>query len=134
MENRINQFTEDMNKLLDMAGKLLPAGLLKDDSADTDISINIEKWERYKKIVYGILTAVKTGWDLLRVKYAEAPSGINSFASVTITLQKASSFTDEAKTAFAMAVMLADRISVTTDEDKVRISFTVNDLWKELDD
>lgn len=129
MENKITRFRDEANKLLESAESLFPAGLFKDENDGPEISINAEAWERYKKIAYGILAAEKVGWGLLRIKYAEAPSMIDDFSTVTITIPKACTFTEKARTAFALAAMLADSITTTTDGDKMWINFTVTDIW-----
>jgi len=118
----INQFQEDMGNLLDAAENLLPDDLLIDSEVD---GATAENWNRYKQIVRGIFAADDAGWGLLQVKYRQAPSMIDHFASITITLPERVTFTSEARTALAMAAMLSDEVATTMDRGRAQICFTV---------
>lgn len=125
----IQRFKENMETLLDAAENLFQDGLMKDINDDPDIAINIEAWKRYKKIVYGFLAAEETGCNLICIRYAEAPSMVNNFSSVTITLPKVCSFTSDEKTALTIATLLSNRISTETKDAKTQITFTVDNFW-----
>lgn len=128
---KFNQFQEDAKKLLSAADNLFPDGLFEDDNDDLPIGVNDEAWERYKNLLRGIMAAHATGWDVLRIKHLRTPSTDDDFAAVTVTIQGACAFTNDAKTALALAAMLADRVSTTTDNEKVWLNFVVGNIWTE---
>lgn len=128
---RMRQFQEDAQKLMSAADNLFPDGLFEDDNSDLPIGVNDEAWERYKNLLRGIMAAHATGWDVLRIKYLRTPSADGDFAAVTVTIRGACAFTSEAKTALALAAMLADRVSTTMDNGKVWLNFVVGNIWTE---
>lgn len=121
----ISRFQEDMENLTDAAADILPDDLLADTLED---SVSAENWSRYAKIVRGIFAARSTGWDLPVVKYQAQPLISRNCASITITFPKNSPIPDVGRTALAMAVLLADEITTSTDKGKAQICFTVRDI------
>lgn len=121
----INQFQDDMETLLYVAD-----GVLDDDIiADTDaVGAAGENWRRYRKIARMIFAANAMGWDLRQIRYRKAPDRRENVATIVITIQKDHSFPNEARTALAAASMLADNITMSTDEGGVQISFKVYDI------
>lgn len=66
-------------------------------------NINPDAWERYKRIVYGIMVTDYTDWGFIHIRYTKTPIYTkNNSLCATATLSQNSSFTDEAKTAFVM--------------------------------
>lgn len=126
---QVAQLTEDMENLLDAAEKLFSGGLLKDDNNDPDISINYGAWEKYRKILYGFMAAEEDGCNLLCIRYAEAPSIINNFSRITVTFNPSCTFTEDEKTAFAMADLLSDKTTTKMDGKDKEITFTVSNIW-----
>ena len=123
----ISRFQADMENLLDTAVYTLQddlfIGTLEDD-------VSAENWERYTKIVRGIFAARDAGWDLESVKYQYQPiSGHGNRASVTITAYNNRSFPDSARIALAMAALLSDGMFTTTEKNKAKICFTVNNIF-----
>lgn len=123
----INRFQADMENLLDTAVDTLQDDLFT-GALDDDVSA--ENWERYTKIVRGIFAARDAGWDLESVKYQYQPlSGQGNCASVTITIYNNRPFPDTARVALAMAALLSDGMSTTTEKNKAKICFTVNNIF-----
>jgi len=127
MENRIAQLKADADKLLDKAGAMCPASLVN----DPDMGVNTDAWERYKTIINGFIAAKKDMSGVLDVKYLQSPDMEDDFASVTVKLDKACTLHSDARTALALAAALADMVTMTTDGNKMWMSFTVNAIWKE---
>ncbi len=127
MENRINQLKADISKLLDKAGAMCPVSLVN----DPDIGINADSWERYRTILNGLIAAKEDMSGVLDVKYLQSPAMEDDFASVTVKLDKACTLHSDARTALALAATLADMVTLTTDGNKMWMSFTVNEIWKE---
>lgn len=121
----INQFQEDMENLLDIADAILQDDLIADSDADGAAADN---WRCYRKIVRMIFAANATGWELRQIKYRKAPNMIENVATVVVTIRKDRSFTNEGRTALAMATMLADKITTATDDGDAQISFSVYDI------
>lgn len=127
MENRINQLKADADKLLDKAGTMCPVSPVN----DPDKGVNAEAWERYRTILNGFIAAKEDVSGLLDVKYLQSPDMEDDFASVTVKLDKACTLHSDARTALALAATLADMVTMTTDGNKMWMSFTVNAIWKE---
>ncbi len=127
MENRINQLKADVGKLLDKVGAMCPASLVN----DPDIGINADAWERYRTILNGLIAAKEDMAGVLDVKYLQSPAMEDDFASVTVKLDKACTLHSDARTALALAATLSDMVTLTTDGNKMWLSFTVNEIWKE---
>lgn len=123
----INRFQSDMENLLDTAADTLQNDLFIDTLED---DVSAENWERYTRIVRGIFAARDAGWDLESVKYQYQPlSGQGNCASVTITIYNNRLFSDTARVALAMAVLPSDGMSTTTEKNKAKICFTVNNIF-----
>lgn len=124
MDTTIKRFQDGMELLMEAANDL-PDDLLL-DSGVSDAST--ENWERYKQIVRGIFAANDAGWGLLAIQYRKEPSMVQNFATVTITLRNDLPFSTCAMSALAMASVLADEITTTTDDGKAQICFTVRGI------
>lgn len=123
----INRFQADMENLLDTAADTFQDDLFI-DTPENDVSA--ENWERYTKVVRCIFAARDAGWDLESVKYQYQPlSGQGNRASVTITIYNNRPFPDTARVALAMAALLSDGMSTTTEKNKAKICFTVNNIF-----
>lgn len=123
----INRFQMDMENLLDTAADTLQDDLFTDTLED---DVSAEDWERYTRIVRGIFVARDAGWDLESVKYQYQPlSGQGNCASVTITIYNNRPFPDTARVALVMAALLSDGMSTTTEKNKAKICFTVNNIF-----
>lgn len=127
MENRIKQFQADVDKLLDKAGAACPVSPIN----DSGIGINTDAWERYRTILNGFIAAKEDLSGVLDVKYLQSPDMEEDFASVTVKLDKACTFHSDARTALALAATLAEMVTMTTDGDKMWMSFTVDNIWKD---
>lgn len=129
MGNVFGKFMLEADKLLETAKTMFPDGLLKDGADCSGSGFNAGAWERYRKIVCGFMAAKGTcsGWT--GIKFVEEPDDFEDFATVTVKLQKACTFSDEGKTALALGAMLADMVTTTTDGDRVWVNFTVRGIW-----
>ena len=56
---------------------------------------------------------------------------MSEYASAMIVLDKVSFFDADAKAALIMAASMSDSITVTTTNNRVRVSFAVDNIWKE---
>lgn len=124
MDTTLKQFQDGMEPLMDAANGL-PADLLIDTGVSGASAAN---WKRYKQIVRGTFAADNDGWGLLTIQYQQEPSMVQDFASVTIMFQNDRLFTPCAMAALAMATVLADEITTTTDDGNAQICFTVRDI------
>lgn len=121
----INQFQTDMDTLSYIADGILDDDLIADTNADGAAG---ENWRRYRQIARMIFAANAMGWDLRQIRYRKAPDRRENVATIVITIQKDRSFPNEARTALAAASMLADNITISTDDGDVQISFKVYDI------
>jgi hypothetical protein len=104
------------------------------DDLDDDfrgVTINEDQWSKYQLIVKALLTAKNKGQGISKVEYLTAPNPLSEYAGVMIVLGKLASLDGDAKAAAIMAASLCDRVTITTNGDNVRISFTVDTIWKE---
>ncbi len=98
---------------------------------DPGVGVNTDAWKRYRTILNGFIATKEDISGVLDVKYLQSPDIEDDFASVTVKLDKACTLHSDARTALALAATLADMVTVTTDGNKMWMSFTVNDIWKE---
>ncbi len=124
MGTTVKQFQDGMKMLQDTANDL-PDDLLLDSGVS---GASAENWERYKQIVRGIFAADDAGWGLLMIQYRQEPSMVENFATVAITLPNDRPFSTYAMNALAMAFVLADKVTTSTDDGKAQICFTVNGI------
>ena len=125
--SHFNRFQADMENLLDTAADTLQDDLFIDTLED---DVSAANWDRYTKIVRGIFAARDAGWTLESVKYQYQPiSGHGNRASVTITAYNNRPFPDSARIALAMAALLSDGMFTTTEKNKAKICFTVNNIF-----
>lgn len=69
-KTRINQLEVDMDWLLEVAHNV-PLDYMFEDNPSTNI--NPDAWERYKKIVYGIMVTDYTDWGFIHIRYTKTP-------------------------------------------------------------
>ena len=98
---------------------------------DPGIGVNADAWERYRTILNGFIAAKEDMSGVLDVKYLKSPDMEDDFVSVTVKLDKACTLHSDARTALALAAALADMVTMTTDGDKMWMSFTVDSIWKD---
>ena len=94
-------------------------------------TVNDEKWSVYQQIATALLDAMDKDDHILKVHYLNKPNPEEEFASVMVVLPQLIGLDKEAKAAFALAATLCDRIAITTTGNKIRISFAVDNIWKE---
>lgn len=126
MKSKLDQFQVDAGKLLTTADNMPP------DLFDSDLplGINNEAWNRYRTILHGFMAAKSAGgWKVLDIRYDRIPDQTEDFAAVTVKLQGACTFTPTAKTALALAAAVADRVSITMNDDKLWLNFVIENLW-----
>lgn len=97
-------------------------------------TVNDERWSVYQQITTALLDAMDKNDHILKVHYLSKPNPAEGFASVVVVMSQAIGLDKDVKAAFAQAATLCDSIVMTTMDNKIRISFTVKNLWKELDD
>jgi len=124
MDTTIKQLQDGMETLMDAANDI-PEDLLIDSGVS---GASAENWNRYKQIVRGIFAADDAGWGLLMIQYRQEPSMVENFATVAITLPNDRPFSTCAMDALAMAFVLADKVTTSTDDGKAQICFTVRDI------
>ena len=94
------------------------------------VTVNITQWKKYQTIVNSLLAVQEKGWGIVKINYLKEPNPKDEHASVMIVLGKLASLDGEAKAAVIMAASLCDRITITTNGDKVRVSFTTDNIWE----
>lgn len=107
------------------------------DDLDEDFrgsTVNDERWEKYRTVAGALVTAKNEDCGIVKVDYLKAPDPQSEYASVMIVLDKVSAFTGDAKAALILAASMCDRIAVSTNGDRVRMSFAVDHIWKEGED
>lgn len=124
MDTTIKQFQDGMEMLMDAANDL-PDYMLNDSGVS---GASAENWNRYKQIVRAIFAADDAGWGLHMIQYQREPSMVKDSATVAITLPNDRLFSRYAMDALAMATVLADEITTSTDDGKAQICFTVNGI------
>lgn len=124
MDTTLKRFQDGMELLMDAANDL-PEDLLLDSGVS---GASAENWERYKQIVRGIFAADNAGWGLLMIQYQQEPSMVKDSACVAVTLRNDSPFSTYAMGVLAMATVLADEITTTTDDGNAQICFTVRGI------
>lgn len=92
-------------------------------------TVNGEKWSVYQQITTALLGAMDKNDQILKVHYLREPNPKEEFASVTVVMPQLISLDKEVKAAFAKAATLCDNITMTTINNKIRISFIVDSVW-----
>ena len=105
------------------------------DDLDDDfrgVTVDDAQWEKYKTIVSALFfSREKSGGKIQRIEYLKAPDPMSEYASVMIVLDKISFFDTDAKAALIMAASMSDSLTVTTNDNRIRVSFAVDNIWKE---
>lgn len=96
-----------------------------------DTTVNDEKWSIYQQITTALLDAMDKNDHILKVHYLSKPNPEEEFVSVMVVMSQVVGLDKEAKVAFAQAATLCDSIAMTTTNNKIRISFTVDSIWSE---
>ena len=103
-----------------------------DNLGDDDFhgtTVNDEKWSVYQQITTTLLDAMDKNDHILKVHYLSKPNPAERFASVMVVMSQVIGLDKEVKAAFAQAAALCDSIAMTTMDNKIRISFAVDDIW-----
>ena len=103
-----------------------------DNLGDDDFhgtTVNDEKWSVYQQITTALLDAMSKNDHILKVHHLSMPNPEEEFASVMVVMSQAIGLDKEVKAAFAQAATLCDSITMTTMDNKIRISFAVDDIW-----
>ena len=94
--------------------------------------VNTERWEQYQNMVKALFAAQgKCGGKIIKIDYREYPDPQVEYAGAMIMLPKAFWFSGEGKDVLLMAAGMADRLTVTTNGDNIRASFTIDRIWME---
>lgn len=101
------------------------------DEAFRGVTVDDGQWAKYQTVVKALLAAKNRGKGIIKADYLTAPDPLFEYAGAMAVLDKVSSFDGEAKAALILAASMCDRIAITTDGERVRISFTVDQIWKE---
>lgn len=94
-------------------------------------TVNDERWSVYQKIATALLDAMDRNDHILKVHYLKKPNPEEEFASVMVVMSLMVGLEKEVKASFAQAATLCDSIAMTTMDNKIRISFVVDRIWKE---
>ena len=94
-------------------------------------TVNDEKWSVYQQIATALIDVMDKNDHILKVHHLSKPNPKEEFASVMVVMPQVIGLDKEAKAAFALAATLCDRIAITTTGNKIRISFAVDNIWKE---
>lgn len=102
------------------------------DDGFRGVAVDDAQLGKYKTIVSALFFARKeSGGKIQKVEYLKAPDPLSEYASAMIVLDKVSFFDADAKAALIMAASMSDSITVTTTNNRVRVSFAVDNIWKE---
>lgn len=94
-------------------------------------TVNDERWSVYQQIATALLDAMDKNDHILKVHYLNKPNPEEEFASVMVVMSQVVGLDKEVKAAFALAATLCDRIAMTTTDNKIRVSFAVDNIWEE---
>lgn len=94
-------------------------------------TVNNERWSVYQQVTTALLDAMDKNDHILKVHYLSKPNPAEEFASVMVVMSQMVGLDKEVKAAFAQAATLCDSIAMTTMDNKIRISFIVDRIWKE---
>lgn len=102
------------------------------DDGFRGVTVDDAQWEKYKTIVSALFfSREKSGGKIQRIEYLKTPDPMSEYASVMIVLDKVSFFDTDAKAALIMAASMSDSLTVTTNDNRIRVSFAVDNIWKE---
>ena len=102
------------------------------DDGFRGVAVDDAQLGKYKTIVSALFfSREKSGGKIQRIEYLKTPDPMSEYASVMIVLDKISFFDTDAKAALIMAASMSDSITVTTTNNRVRVSFAVDNIWKE---
>ena len=94
-------------------------------------TVNDERWSVYQQITATLLDALDKNDHILKVHYLSKPNPAERFASIMVVMSQVIGLDKEVKVAFAQAATLCDSIAMTTTDNKIRVSFSVDNIWKE---
>lgn len=103
----------------------LPGEDIQDKTLDT------VQWGVYQRIVKLLEDLPDKCDNILTLDYLEAPHPADKMATVTVSIPKTAMFTADEKLALAGAVVICDRWYVMASDTKTRLSFVVDNIWKE---
>ena len=94
-------------------------------------TVNAERWSVYQQITTALLEAMDKNDRILKVNYLTKPNPAEELASVMVVMPHMIGLSREVKAAFAQAATLCDSIAMTTMDNKIRVSFMVDHIWKD---
>lgn len=104
------------------------------DDGFRGITVDDAQWEKYKTIVKALFFSQEgSGGKIQKIEYLKAPDPVSEYASAMIVLDKVSFFDADAKAALIMAASMSDSLTITTNDNRVRVSFAVDNIWKECE-
>lgn len=102
------------------------------DDGFRGVTVDDAQWEKYKTVVKALFFSQEgSNGKIQRIEYLKAPEPMSEYASAMIVLDKVSFFDTDAKAALIMAASMSDSLTVTTNNNQVRVSFAVDNIWKE---
>lgn len=102
------------------------------DDGFRGVTVDDAQWEKYKTIVKALFFSQEgSGGKIQKIEYLKAPDPVSEYASAMIVLDKVSFFDADAKAALIMAASMSDSLTITTNDNRVRVSFAVDNIWKE---
>lgn len=105
------------------------------DDGFRGIAVDDARWEKYKTIVKALFFSQEgSNGKIQRIEYLKAPDPMSEYASAMIVLDKVSFFDADAKAALIMAASMSDSLTITTNDNRIRVSFAVDNIWKESTD
>lgn len=96
--------------------------------------LNEEKWKLYQRLAASFNALLGKDKALLKVRCSEDPYPFSNYDAVTITLPVVSTPEADLRKAIADAINVCDMFCVSTGDDKkIRMSFSVRNIWNEFD-
>lgn len=120
-----------LQKFMDELDELDLDDLDEDDVHGTDL--DEEKWAVYKKFADTFCDLADKDKSILKVLYLEKPNPADDFARVQVTFPIISVPEAETRKAIADAINACDMFFMSAAGEKVRMSFSFNDIWKSHD-
>ena len=118
---------EDYMQELD---QLAAAGELYDDElAFHGHTLDLTKWEAYQHIKNALEGLLDTSQYIKAVRGHSKPYAAEQNATISVTVSKLASFTEEETSVLADAMAKADRFSFTAIEYNAFLSFTFKNIW-----
>lgn len=126
MKKRLKQFIEDVDTLM-----------ARDSGFDPDLDtlppagVNPDAWDRHWDIVCAFGVAKESMHGVEELRYTRMPDKEMDTLTTTLTMGVAATLSHDAITALALAAALSDTVTETVINGKLRINFSVSDVWAE---